>query len=108
MTIDEIEKLKGQSLPKFANFAKDQLPMPGVKKRLDDIVNREITILDYKIRRSTQKDGTDCLQLQFLLDDIVCIVFTGSKVLMRQIKDFGDKVPFVCTISHVERYFTFS
>ena len=108
MTLEEIEKIKDDDCPKFSVFAKDQMPMPGTKKRLDEIVNREIKILDYRIRRSTQKDGTECLQLQFLLDNEVYVLFTGSNVLTKQIKEFSNKIPFVTTVVRVDRYYTFS
>ena len=108
MTIDEIEKIKNADCPKFSVFAKDQTPMPGTKKRLDEIVNREIKVIDYRIRRSKQKDGTECLQLQFLLDGEVCVLFTGSSVLNKQIKEFASQIPFVGTIVHVQRYYSFS
>ena len=108
MTLEEIEKIKNDDCPKFSVFAKEQMPMPGTKKRLDEIVNREIKVIDYRIRHSTQKDGTECLQLQFLLDGEVCVLFTGSNVLNKQIKEFSNKIPFVGTIVHIDRYYTFS
>lgn len=108
MTIDEIKKIQEQQRPKFASFAKNQLPMPGNKKHLDAIINREITVLDYRLRRSTQRDGTECLQLQFLMDDEVCVLFTGSSVLINQIKECKDNIPFDATIVKVDRYYSFS
>ena len=108
MTIDEINQIVQESCPKFASFAKNQLPMPGNKKHLDEIINREITVLDHRIRRSTQRDGTECLQLQFLLNDEVCVLFSGSSVLINQIKECADKIPFTTTIVKIDRYYSFS
>jgi len=108
MTLDEIKKVKTESCPKFSTFAKNQLPMPGNKKRLDDILNREITVVDFRVRKSTKRDGTECLQMQFLLDEEVCVVFTGSSVLINQIKESKDNIPFIGTVVKLDRYYSFS
>ncbi len=108
MTIDEIKNLNKDDCPSFSSFAKNQLPMPGNKKHLDEIINREITVLDHRIRRSTQRDGTDCLQLQFLLNGEICVLFSGSSVLINQIKESVDKIPFKTTIVKIDRYYSFS
>lgn len=108
MTLDEINNLDTKSCPKFCAFAKNQLPMPGIKKRLDDILNREITVVDYRIRKSTKRDGTECLQMQFIMDGEVCVVFTGSSVLINQIKESADRIPFVTTVIKLDRYYSFS
>ena len=108
MTLDEIKKVNVMSCPKFAVFAKNQLPMPGNKKRLEDIVNREITVVDFRLRKSTKRDGTECLQMQFVLDDEVCVLFTGSSVLINQIKEAKDNIPFVGTVVKMDRYYSFS
>lgn len=108
MTFEEIEKLKQQQCPRFSDFAKDQLPMPGVKKHLDSVINREIMIVDHRIRNSTKRDGTQCLQLQFIMDGEVCVLFTGSSVLINQTKAFVDKIPFKCTISKIDKYYSFA
>ena len=108
MTLDEIKKVNVTSCPKFAAFAKNQLPMPGNKKRLDDILNREITVVDFRLRKSTKRDGTECLQMQFVLDDEVCVLFTGSSVLINQIKEAKDNIPFVGTVVKMDRYYSLS
>ena len=108
MTLDEIKQLNKTDCPKFSVFAKNQIPMPGNKKHLDDILNREITVIDFRIRKSNKRDGTECLQMQFLLNDEVCVVFTGSNVLIGQIQDAKEKIPFVGTIVKIDRYYSFS
>ena len=108
MTLDEIKNLDAKSCPRFSAFAKNQLPMPGNKRRLDDILNREITVIDYRIRKSTKRDGTECLQMQFLLGEEICVVFTGSSVLINQIKESKDNIPFSATLVKMDRYYSFS
>lgn len=110
MTLDEIANLDVTACPWFASFAKDQLPMPGVKRRVDDILNKKILVVDFKIRKSKRREGTDCLQLQFLLDGEVCILFSGSSVLMDQVNIAWEKNkgPFYTTIIKIDKYYSFS
>lgn len=108
MTIDDIKKLDKSSCPKFAVFAHDKLPMPGDKKFMNDILNREITVTDFRITGSKKRNGTDCLQMQFLLGDSICVVFTGSSVLIDQIQSVKDNIPFTATIVKIDKYYSFS
>ncbi len=108
MTIDDIKKLDRDSCPKFSVFARDKLPMPGDKKFMNDILNREITITDFRISGSKKRNGTDCLQLQFLMDDAVCVVFTGSSVLIDQIQSSKENIPFRTTVVKRDKYYSFS
>lgn len=106
MTLDEINKIKDQQSPKFSDFAREQLPMPGKKKRMDEILDKEIKIVDYRLRRSKHRDGSQCLQMQFLMDGDVFVLFTGSTVLINQIEASSDKIPFSGTITKVDRYYS--
>ncbi len=108
MTLEEIKQLNEKNCPRFSSFAKNQMPMPGNKKHLDEVLNREITVVDFRMRRSTKRDGTDCLQLQFLLGGEICVLFTGSSVLINQIKEAQDNIPFTTTIIKIDRYYSFS
>lgn len=110
MTLDEIEKLSTGTCPRFATFAREQLPMPGIKKYLNDILNREILVTDFRITKSKHREGTECMQFQFKMDGVVCVAFTGSVVLIDQIQSARDsgKMPFVGTIVKIDKYFSFS
>nr|MBQ0091387.1 hypothetical protein [Candidatus Enterousia merdequi] len=108
MTIDEIKKIQKEKCEKFSDFAKNQLPMPGNKKHLDQILNREIFILDFRVMESKHRQNTKCLQIQFLLDDEVCVAFTGSVVLLDQITSSQDKMPFSAVLTKIDKYYTLS
>lgn len=108
MTVDEIQKLQTQSHPRFAVFARDKLPMPGVKKRLDEILNREILITDFRVTNSKQQQNRQCLQMQFVLNNEVCVCFTGSSVLLNQIQEAKDNIPFYATVVKIDRYYSLS
>ncbi len=110
MTLDEIDRFDKNDCPRFSHFAREQLPMPGVKKYLNDILNREIFVTDFRITKSKRKEGTECMQIQFKLDNQVCVAFTGSAVLMDQMQlaRKNNKIPFVGTIVKIDKYYSFS
>lgn len=108
MTLDEIRRLQVESCPCFSIFAKDKLPLPGKKKRLDEILNREIIVTDYRITKSKKRDGTECLQMQFIMEDEPCIAFTGSAVLSDQIQESKENIPFRTTLVKIDKYYSFS
>ena len=76
MTIDEIRRLDVNEIEKFADFAHDKLPMPGQKKRLEEILNKPITVVDFRITKSNKRENSECLQIQFLYDNDVFVLFT--------------------------------
>ena len=110
MTVDEIQNLlKCENFPSFASFAKNKLPMPGKKMHLADVLNQEILITDFRITQSVKRDNSDCLQIQFVDNNgEICTLFTGSAVLVDQIKDAREKLPFKSKIVKIEKYYSFS
>jgi len=94
---------------KFKDFAKEQAPLEGAKMKLDSVINKEIMLTGYKIRNSKFKDGSNrCLTLQFELDNIKFVVFSGSSILIEQMEKYGSEMPFVATIKKIDRYYTLS
>ncbi len=55
MTLDEIARLHAEACPQFAVFAKDKLPLPGVKKRLDDAGGEKTVGRNFKQRNSGRR-----------------------------------------------------
>ena len=108
MTIDEIKHLDIGSCEQFAVIARDKLPMPGKKKRLEEILNKEIVIVDFRISKSIKRENSECLQIQFIEDGEVYIVFTGSVVLIDQIQTIKDKLPLKTTIVKIDKYYSCS
>ena len=108
MTLDEIKQIEKDKCENFSAFAKTKLPMPGNKKHLDQILNREICILDFRVMESKHRENSKCLQIQFLLNDEVCVAFTGSVVLLDQITSSADKMPFNATLTKIDKYYTLS
>ena len=92
----------------FSDFAKDQSALDGKKRRIDEILNKQIVIRGHKIIPSKRNIGEQCLQLQFETDGELCILFTGSAVLIDQCEKYCDKMPFGTVIKKIDKYFTFS
>ncbi|MBR5355148.1 MAG: hypothetical protein IK122_03400 [Alphaproteobacteria bacterium] len=108
MTIDDIKKLDVDNIESFSVFARDKLPMPGKKKRIDEILEKVISVVDFRIMKSSKRENTECLQIQFVLDKEVYVVFTGSVVLIDQIQSVKDKLPFNAKIVKIDKYYSFS
>ena len=100
-----------KSLPKrFSEFSRENMPLEGSKLKLDDVVNREITVIDYRVKDSHYKKE-NCekfLTLQFKMDDKIYMMFTGSNVLRDQIDKYKSELPFITVIKKIDRYYTFT
>ena len=46
--------------------------------------------------------------LQMMVDNEKRVLFTGSDVLIDQMKKYGDNVPFLAIIIKIDRYYTLS
>ena len=108
MILSDILKINSSQCHTFAEFARDKLPMPGDKKRLDEILNKEILVVDFRITNSKKRPDGKCLQIQFVMDNQVCVLFTGSAVLIDQLQGAREKIPFRGTVVKIDRYYSFS
>ena len=98
-------------MPKrFADFAQEEGPLDGEKVKIDSILNIEITIAGYKVKKSKYgaSNSGQCLTVQFEQQGKRRIFFTGSEVLMQQFEKYGQEIPFVATIKRIDRYYTLS
>lgn len=88
--------------PEVKSFMGDKIP---VKK----ILNIPIRVLEFKIEPSKQKPGTELLTLQIEKGDEKRVVFTGSSILIHQIKRVPqNKFPFTTTIKNDNDYYEFT
>lgn len=62
-------------------------------------------VTGYRIKQS-KFNPSGCLTLQFLLGDARHIVFTGSGVLIDQLKTYSGEIPFWTVIRKIDKYFT--
>jgi len=95
---------------RFSEFAREAQPLEGSKIKIDEIINREILIINYKIHdsRFKKKDCEKCLTLQFEMEEGLHVLFTGSNVLIDQIEKYRHEIPFYTTIKKIDRYYTFT
>jgi len=94
--------------PRFSDFAEEAKSFEGDKKKIDEILNHEILIIDFKIKDSKQRSGTQYVTIQFKLDDTNFILFTGSMVLINQLEKYKDNLPFHTIIKKIDKYYTFT
>lgn len=88
--------------PKINSFIGDKI---AVKK----LFGTEIKVHAFKIEPSKKKEGTDLLTLQIEKGGDMRVVFTGSKVLMDQIRRVPeDRFPFLTTIIGDNERFEFT
>lgn len=92
---------------RFGDFAEEEA-FDGDKIRLDEIMNKEILVTGFKIKDSHQKKGTQYLTIHFELDNKRHVTFTGSIVLMDQLKKYESHIPFLSVIKKINRHYTFS
>lgn len=70
----------------------------------------EIVVTGFKIRKSKfSKNVTgEYLTLQYERDGKTFVCFTGSDVLIDQIKRYAHEIPFMTQIKKIKRFFTFT
>jgi hypothetical protein len=96
-------------MKRLNEFADDDLALDGEKVKIDDLVGEEIFISNFRIGRSKyEREGSgEYLTLQVSFEEVgtAKILFTGSAVIIRQIKKYADQIPFIATIVKVNRYY---
>lgn len=90
-------------MDKFSSFAEERLV--GDKVSVSDILNKEITVLSYKIMKSKIEDD-NYAQIQIEINGEKKVVFTSSKVLKDQLETYKDHIPFIATIIKTRKYFS--
>lgn len=95
---------------RFSDFAEEASPMDGTKLKIEDVINKEILVINCKIRESkySKTNSPKCLMLQFEMNGNRYVLFTGSSVLIEQMEKYKEEIPFLTTIKKVDRYYTFS
>ena len=95
---------------RFSDFAEEEISLEGVKVKVDCILNQEIYIIGYKIKKSrySKNSSGKYLTIQFEQEGTTRILFTGSDVLIDQVCKYADEIPFITTIKKVDKYYTLS
>lgn len=99
-----------EAIHSFSEFAsEDEQALDGEKVRLDDLLNKEIIILRFKIRKSKYEDKSpNCVTVQFneAENETKRIFFSGSNVIIDLLQKYEKQVPFRTTIKKINRYYT--
>jgi hypothetical protein len=97
-------------LQRFSEFAQEDRPLDGEKRRIDELLNIELVVTGERIRESKYKEEgrRRYMTLQVEIEGKRYVAFTGSEVLINQIEKYRDHIPFAATIKKVDRYYTFS
>lgn len=92
--------------PKFSDFATEEKPLDGKKMGINDVLNQEVLILDFKRGQSKFKENARYTTVQFEMDGETHVLFTGSEVISDQLERYKEHLPFVATIRKINRYYT--
>ena len=94
--------------PHFRDFTDEKPQLEGERKNIGEILNIEILITGYRIRKSKYYKGKDYLTLQFENGGAKHIIFTSSEPLIDQVKESDEKkkIPFHTTIVKRGSYYT--
>ena len=83
------------NIPELVDIVPDRNTLDGSKVKIDSVLNLPLTFTGWEIRESKhKKDGADkCLTLQFELNGMKHVLFTGSNVLIEQVNMFTASLP---------------
>ena len=99
-------------MKKFSDFATEGAVFDGQKLKLASIIDKEICILRFKIKKSKYQDkGEFYAVIQFTETDENGehkIVFTSSGVIMDMLERYESELPFATTIKKIDKYYTLS
>jgi len=93
--------------PHFGDFAGEEGPLDGKKKKLSEMLDKEILVLAFRVGKSKFRDK-NYVTIQFENGGDRYVVFTGSEVLMDQLKRHEGNLPFYATIVKRYNYFSLS
>lgn len=84
--------------------------LTGDKIKIERILNRTITVTDYRIEDSKYNNGNaKCLYMQIEVDNTKRVVFSGSKVLIELIEQVPkNEFPFITIIVKENERFEFT
>lgn len=97
-------------MKRFSDFASEASAITGDKIKIEEVLGEEIEVIGYKITDSKyQKTNDDkVLTLQFNINGVNRVLFTGSSVLMEQVEKYKNEIPFLTKIEKVNKFYTFT
>ena len=95
-------------LHSFSEFAKGESLVSGEKIKIDDVLEKEIIVHGYMVSDSKFKPNEKCLKIGIELNHLNRVIFTGSKILLKQCEKYKDKMPFKTKLVKVNKHYAFS
>jgi len=97
-------------MERFSDFATIKPSLEGDKVKIDSILNEEIIVTNFEIDKSKfNKNGNEkYVRIQFKRNEQTFVCFTSSNVLMEQLEEYDEHIPFETQIKKIKRYYTFS
>lgn len=101
-------KVDWEKAERFGDFAESKR-MDGNKMKIEEILGQEIAVIAYRVAKSKIKSG-DYLTIQFVRsgESESRVLFTGSRVLEDQLREYESKLPFLTSICKVHNYYCFT
>ena len=99
-------------MKRFSDFCKEQ-NLQGKKVSINKLANKEIEVINYRLTSTKFSSNYAQIQFRLLSKDTVFVTFTSSKVLIRQLTQYKDELPFIAFIKsgkskNGNSYYTFS
>jgi len=89
-------------MKRFSDFASEEAQLDGVKVKLDDLLNRDIILLAYRVSESkySKNKSGKYATVQFKQQESCPpqVFFTGSDILIEQLEKYKDELPFVAIV----------
>jgi len=96
-------------MKRFSDFSHEREVLECDKVKIDSILNREITITGYSIKKSRYGNNNSGKYLTLQYEDDngeKKVLFTGSDVLIEQMEKYANEIPFITIIKKIDRYYT--
>lgn len=95
---------------RFSDFATEETQLEGAKAKIDDLLNKEIEIVAFRLAdtRFSKNTSGKYATVQFRKDNCTCIFFSGSDVIIDQLQKYSEQLPFVAVVKKINRYYTLS
>lgn len=97
-------------MKRFSDFAEEETALEGEKVSIDDVINRELTVVGFRLAKSrySKNESGKYATVQFKDESgQLRIFFTGSDVIIDQLEKYKCELPFVASIVKINRYYTF-
>ena len=97
---------------RFSDFFTTQHVLDGEKTKITSILNKEIIILDFKVKKSRYETDRYCaVQFAYPEDENTHYVFfTGSGVIINMLEESKaeEHLPFLTTVRQINKYYVLS